>query len=191
MKNAVITILAPVVLSLGGWIAYDQLNKTPSDSGASSSGGTSYQTSGRTLDLSNREITEVGPDIYNSNGVTKLVLSGNHLKSLKSEMGRMTSLEILLLDHNQIEGSLIGEIRKMPLKTLDASYNKMTGIPAEIGQVTTLETLNYSYNKLTGLPNELANLKNNLKTFDLTGNPLSQDTLSKIRASLPGTNIIF
>jgi Leucine-rich repeat (LRR) protein len=79
----------------------------------------------------------------------------------------------------------------MPLVTLDVSYNNMTGVPAEIGQLNKLETLNYSYNKLTGLPNELANLKNNLKTFDLTGNPISQDTLSKLKSQLPNTTIIF
>ncbi len=104
----------------------------------------------------------------------------------------MTNLVIFKIDHNLLDGSLIGEIRQMAkLKVLDVSYNKMTGMPAEIGQLSNLETLNYSYNDITGLPNELANLKNNLKEFNLTGNPLSQDQISKLRASLPDTNIIF
>ena len=106
-------------------------------------------------------------------------------------MGRMTDLQVLKIDHNQLQGSLIAEIRMMPLVTLDVSYNNMTGMPAEIGQLNKLQTLNYSYNNLTGLPNELANLKNNLKTLDLTGNPISQSTLSNLKAELPNTNIIF
>jgi Leucine-rich repeat (LRR) protein len=60
-----------------------------------------------------------------------------------------------------------------------------------IGQLNKLVSLNYSYNKITGLPNELANLKNNLKTFNLTGNPLSQTIINNLKAELPNTNIIF
>lgn len=67
----------------------------------------------------------------------------------------------------------------------------MTGMPAEIGQLTNLETLNYSYKSITGLPNELANLKNNLKKFNLTGNPLSPEQISKLKTSLPNTTIVF
>ena len=106
-------------------------------------------------------------------------------------MGRMTDLQVLKLDHNILEGSLIAEVRLMPLTDLDVSYNNMTGMPAEIGQLNKLVTLNYSYNKITGLPNELANLKNNLKTFNLTGNPLSQSTVDKLKTELPNTTIIF
>lgn len=65
------------------------------------------------------------------------------------------------------------------------------GMPAEIGQLTNLETLNYSNNNITGLPDELENLKNNLKEFNLTGNPISQEQLIKVRAALPTTNIIL
>lgn len=104
----------------------------------------------------------------------------------------MNKLVVFKIDHNMLEGSLIGEIRQMSqLKTLDVSYNKMTGIPAEIGQLSNLETLNYSYNDISGLPNELSNLRNNLKEFDLTGNPLSQKQMAALRASLPNTTIVF
>lgn len=67
----------------------------------------------------------------------------------------------------------------------------MTGMPAEIGQLNKLQSLNYSYNNITGLPNELENLKSTLKEFNLTGNPLSPDTLEKLKEMLPNTKIIF
>ena len=144
------------------------------------------------LDLSNTGITKVDSSIYSKTDTTDLILSNNSIKTLPSEMGKMDNVVIFKIDHNLLDGSLIGEIRQMSkLKILDVSYNKMTGMPAEIGQLSNLETLNYSYNDITGLPNELANLKNNLKEFDLTGNPLSQDQISSLRASLPDTNIIF
>lgn len=195
MKNVVIGILVVVILGLGGWTVFDKNHNTPAPSSSGTPGTekelTSQTGGDKTLDLSRKGISEVGPSIYDKTGTVTLILSYNNLKSLKSEMGRMTSLQTLKLDHNLLEGSLIGEIRKMPLQTLDVSHNNMTGMPAEIGQLNQLQTLDYSYNKLTGLPNELANLKDNLKEFNLTGNPLSQDTISKLRASLPNTTIIF
>lgn len=144
------------------------------------------------LDLNNQGLASVGPDIYSKTNITDLILSNNSIKTLPSEMGKMTKVVNFKIDHNKLEGSLIGEIRQMAgLRTLDVSYNNMTGMPAEIGQLSNIVTLNYSYNNITGLPNELANLKNNLKEFNLTGNPLSQDTINKLKESLPNTTIIF
>ena len=123
---------------------------------------------------------------------TDLILSNNAIRSLPSEMGKMTNLITLKIDHNALEGSLIGEVRQMTkLKQLDVSHNNMTGIPAEIGQLSNLQVLDYSYNKIDGLPNELANLNKNLLEFRLTGNPLSQDKINKLKIDLPNTDIIF
>ena len=144
------------------------------------------------LDLSNSGLTKVTSDIYSKTNVTDLILSNNSIQTLPSEMGKMTNVIIFKIDHNILDGSLIAEIRQMSkLKQLDVSYNNMTGMPAEIGQLSNLEILNYSYNNIDGLPNELANLKNNLKVFNLTGNPLSQDKINKLKTELPNTNIIF
>lgn len=195
MKNAIIVILVAAVLCLGGWLVYDKVlsdnTSTTSDGTTTTTTSTKQPKSSNTLDLNDKGLTVVGSDVYNKTNTTVLILSNNNIQTLPSEMGRMTKLEEFKIDHNRLDGSLIGEIRKMPLKMLDVSYNNMTGMPAEIGQLNKLETLNYSYNKITGLPNELANLKNNLKEFNLTGNPLSQSTLDKIKAALPNTNILF
>lgn len=192
MKNIIIIVLSVAVLGLGGWAVYDKTN----DSGTSSSNstisgdGTVTTDSSNTLDLSGKGLTKVGADIYDKTGTTQLILSDNSLKTLPSEMGRMTRLEVLKLDHNLLEGSLIGEIRKMPLKVLDVSYNNMTGMPAEIGQLSKLEALNYSYNNIDTLPNEIGNLRQ-LKQLNLTGNPLSAQKIADLRAKLPNTQIIF
>ncbi len=144
------------------------------------------------LDLSNKGLTKVTTDVYGKTGTTELILSNNSIQTLPSEMGKMTNVRVFKIDHNVLDGSLIGEIRQMSkLKQLDVSYNNMTGMPAEIGQLSNLESLNYSFNKIDGLPNELANLKNNLKEFNLTGNPLSQEKINKLKASLPNTTILF
>jgi Leucine-rich repeat (LRR) protein len=64
----------------------------------------------------------------------------------------------------------------------------MTGVPAEIGRLTSLETLDLSDNQLTGLPMELGNLKQ-LKVLDLSGNPYSEQDLAKIEKELTNTEI--
>lgn len=192
MKSAIIVILAVAVIGIGGYVLYSQ-NQSANETGATdnSTSSDSSISSGQTLDLSNRGLTEVGSEIYNKTDTVVLILSNNNLKSLKSEMGKMTKVEVLKLNHNLLEGSLIAEIRKMPLKELDASNNNLTGVPAEIGQLSKLKTLDFSNNKITGLPNELANLQDTLKIFNLSGNPISQETINRLKASLPNTEIIF
>ena len=62
----------------------------------------------------------------------------------------------------------------------------MTGVPAEIGQLSKLEVLDLSNNQLTGLPNELGNLKN-LKTLNISGNDYSTVDLNSIIEKLPAS----
>lgn len=193
MKNIVVTVLAVIVLALGGWIVLDKTRKTnnpSSNSPVASDTSGSTASNAKVLDYSHHNLSKVGSDIYNQTDATTLILSYNNLTSLPSQLGNMGMLQVLKVDHNQLQGSLIAEIRKMPLTTLDASYNNMTGIPAEIGQLTQLQTLNYSYNKIDTLPNEIANLKQ-LKTLNLTGNPLSAGKISQLKAELPNTTVLF
>lgn len=187
----VIGILIALLIAGAVYLGFKSTNN---DTSTGSTAQTLQPASSNTtvLDLSGKGLTQVTSDIYGKTNTTDLFLSNNSIKTLPSEMGKMTKLVLFKIDHNLLEGSLIGEIRQMmQLKTLDVSYNNMTGMPAEIGQLSKLETLNYSHNNITGLPNELSNLKNNLKVFNLTGNPLSQEYINKLKASLPNTNIIF
>jgi Leucine-rich repeat (LRR) protein len=192
-KNAVITILAIIVLGFGGWAIYSHTKHTTNPYSSSGS-GTSQTTQGasdaKVLDYSHQGLSSVGPSIYNQTDATQLILSYNSLKSLPSQMGNLDKLQVLKVDHNLLQGALIAEIRKMPLVSLDVSYNSMTGIPAEIGQLSHLQTLNYSYNNINTVPNEIANLKQ-LKTLNLTGNPFTSSQISKLKSELPNTTIIF
>lgn len=165
---------------------------TTSTSGAGTEANVKSSANAKVLDLSNSGLTKVTSDIYGKTATTDLILSNNNIQTLPSEMGKMVNVVVFKIDHNILDGSLIGEIRQMSkLKILDVSDNNMTGMPAEIGQLSNLETLDYSNNKITGLPNELSHLKNSLKEFNLTGNPLSQAQISKLKTELPNTNIIF
>jgi Leucine-rich repeat (LRR) protein len=193
MKKYLTVILIITVLLIGGWIIYDRTkhkSTTANSYGSNSSQLNTAANGTAVLDYSHHNLTSINSDIYSQINATQLILSYNSLSSLPSQMGNMDKLQVLKVDHNLLEGSLIGELRKMPLISLDASYNNMTGVPAEIGQLSSLQTLNYSYNKITAFPNEMANIKQ-LKTLNITGNPLSSSTVSKLKTELPNTNIIF
>lgn len=193
--GAIVTFLVAAGIFLGfnlGKNNKDINNTSTTTTGSDTSPATKSSANAKVLDLSNKGLVKVTSDVYSKTATTDLILSNNSIKTLPSEMGKMTNVVVFKIDHNILEGSLIGEIRQMSrLKHLDVSYNNMTGMPAEIGQLSNLEVLNYSHNNITGLPNELANLKNNLKEFNLTGNPLSQETINKLKTQLPNTVVIF
>ena len=132
------------VLVIGGIFLGINIGKNKKDStGASITGSTSSNTKSSSnavvLDLSNKGLTKVTSDVYSKATTTDLILSNNSIQTLPSEMGKMTNVVLFKIDHNILVGSLIGEIRQMPrLKLLDVSYNKMTGMPAEIGQLSNL-----------------------------------------------------
>ena len=189
----ILATLAFTGLVLFGYIKYNSSkDDTKTTNQSQSSNSSNDANSGTTLDISNQGITKLDPSVYGKTTTTQLILSNNSLSTLPSEMGKMTNLTILKLDHNLLEGSLIGEIRQVTqLRVLDASYNNMTGVPAEIGQLSKLESLNLSNNKITALPNEIKNLQNNLKLLDLTGNDLSGEQVANLRLALPTTTVIF
>lgn len=142
VKNILLVVLVLAVAGMGGWIVYDKtkhgtLPHVPSV--ISVAGGIVAPQA--VLDFSHQNLTSVGANIYDQTNATQLILSYNNLTSLPSQLGNMDKLQVLKVDHNQLQGALIAEIRKMPLVTLDASHNDMTGIPAEIGQLNQLQML--------------------------------------------------
>ncbi len=52
------------------------------------------------------------------------------------------------------------------------SYNQITEIPPEIGQLKQINWLNFTYNQITTLPEELLQLQT-LQELDLKGNPIN------------------
>ena len=131
-------------------------------------------------------------DQYNNVNVNILDLSNQGLASIPMNVFTYTNLEELNVSNNLLTGAIQSQIGNLKnLRVLNASYNKMTGVPAEVGQLQNLEVLDLSYNQLTGLPNELGNLQK-LKTLNLVGNNYSQQDLDYIRSKLPASvNIIL
>ena len=160
VKKIIIVLIVLAVATLGYFQYTNSSSPTETKSPAASSG--------KTIDLSNKNVSEVSKDLLDNSSVTTLNVSGNNIK-----------------------GALPAEIRKLiNLEVLNASDNDMTGIPAEIGQLSKLRIANFANNDISGLPQEIGNLKN-LETLDLRGNPnVSRQDLSQIRSQIPNATVL-
>lgn len=163
MKN-IFLILFFIVL-VGGATYALQGNKTNFNEGDDGVvNGTTLVSARKTLDLSDKGLTQVPEYVFSNNSIEKLDLS-----------------------NNKLTGALPAEVRHLQnLKILDLSNNQFTGVPAEIGQLKNLEVLDLSNNSITGLPYELGNLQN-LKILYLSGNDYSEQDFNIIRESLPSS----
>jgi Leucine-rich repeat (LRR) protein len=118
---------------------------------------------------------------------TTLNMSNRGLLRVPDDVFKQTSVEVLDISHNKLEGALQAEVRHLTkLRVLDMSNNRFTGVPAEVGQLVYLEVLDLSNNPITGLPYEIGNLRN-LKTLDLRGTNYATSDLEIIRKGLPSS----
>ncbi len=125
-----------------------------------------------TLDLSEKNITKLPPEIGQLTNLTRLYLHSNQLTSLPPEIGQLTNLTTLSLSINQLT-SLPPEIGQLTnLTGLHLNSNQLTSLPPEIGQLTNLTTLYLHSNQLASLPPEIGQLAN-LSVFTLFNNQLT------------------
>ncbi|KAG6637126.1 probable LRR receptor-like serine/threonine-protein kinase At1g53430 [Carya illinoinensis] len=103
-------------------------------------------------------------------------ITGIQLKSLNltgvlpAEFGELTNLRILDLTHNYINGSIPTSFAQLPLVNLPLLGNRISGVPSEIGNISSLEELILEDNLLKGpLPESFGNLSN-LRRLLLSGN---------------------
>lgn len=133
----------------------------------------SYSQRKTTLDLSNKEIEELPPEIGRLTNLKELDLSGNTLTELPIEIGQLTNLEILKLSENRLTRFPKNFAHLQKLTILDLSNNQLYLVPGEITSLKHLKGLNLSTNYLVDFPNEIGNLVN-LTTLDISKNRLSQ-----------------
>ena len=120
------------------------------------------------LDLEQTGLTNLPPAIGQLPQLTHLWLNDNPLPALPSEIGGLTNLLYLNAD-----------------RTL------LTQLPQGIGSLSNLKWLRLNNNQLTAMPPDMTGLAKNLKVLYLIGNPIPLEEQKRIRAALPGCNVIF
>ena len=111
------------------------------------------------LDLVDIGLTGAVPaEVGRLSALEELDLNDNQLTSLPAEIGQLTLLETLNLRGNQLT-SVPAEIGQLTaLLLLDLEENQLTSLPAEIGQLTALDQLSLVGNQLTSVPAEIGQL---------------------------------
>lgn len=122
-----------------------------------------------------------------------LFLNRTNLKYIPEDFNDLNQLRWLNLEGNpklDLEKS-IPILSSIPtLKVLNLSWGEYEELPASIGMLAELEELFLNDNTLKTIPKELYKLKQ-LRTLDLTANPLPQKEVDALRAALANTKIYF
>eukprot|EP00741_Cyanophora_paradoxa_P004875 tig00000841_g4730.t1 len=127
----------------------------------------------RELDLGYNKLTRIpGAELAKLTNLEKLWLQSNQLTALPPEIDRLAALKVLNVDGNQLT-ALPPEIGRLAaLQGLWVENNQLTALPPEIGRLSILQALDVRGNKLTALPPEIGRLAA-LKVLYVDGNPLT------------------
>ena len=130
----------------------------------------------------------VGKEIVAGNA-KELKLSGLGISDL-SPLQSLNFLETIDLSSNDI--SNIYHIGVCPsserITSLNLAGNKISDV-SPLNSLKNLETLNLANNEISSVLN-LMNMSN-LKTLDLSGNPLTEEQIKNLRESIPNCEVIF
>jgi len=137
------------------------------------------------------QMTSLPQSIIQLQNLQHLYVNQNALKSVPENIGQLINLSQLELSFNRLTNlpETFGQLTN--LEELYLYQNQLTNLPETFGQLTKMQTLDLGYNQLTSLPPTIANLKDNLKTLNLFGNPISEEEKARIRSWLPNTTISF
>lgn len=120
------------------------------------------------LNLSNKELTEIPQEIFLCTNLKKLKLSNNQLTKIPLSICKLHKLEVLDLSNNKLSQLHAGIFRLEQLKTLVLSNNQIKSLPKQINNLKQLKVLILQQNgiesidNLTILPNlEKLNINHN------------------------------
>ena len=144
------------------------------------------------LDLRQRGLTELGPEIGCLKKLMTLLLDDNQLAALPVELGNLANLQVLSLKNNYITTLPVELGNLANLRELVLSENRLTALPVEIGKLANLELLGLRNNQFTAFPVEIYKLTSlgrlNLHGNQLTSLPIEINKLTNLHMLLLGSN---
>ena len=142
--------------------------------------GIKYLTKLQDLNLSFNQLTQEGiRSVCQLTGLRKLEIAAN-LTDIPFEIKYLTKLQDLRFSDNYLTQEGIRNICQLSgLRKLDLSWNGLTNLPSEIGNLEELQVFDLMTNQLTKLPAEIMNLKR-LQDLHLSWNFLKQNAVRSI-----------
>jgi len=138
--------------------------------GKTARGGKADSSDEMTIDLSEKQLTELPVGDLDMKATT-LDISSNKLTQLPAEVGNLTSLVKLDGNSNAIT-TLPAELTKcVKLESLELYSNKLKELPKALGELKSLKLLNVFNNVLKKLPDDLGSLAN-LEEVNIAANKL-------------------
>lgn len=134
----------------------------------------------RELSLDNLDIEELPASVGKLTNLDYLFLELNQLDDLPDEIGNLKYLKRLYLNDNFFKHFPESICNLQNLRELRLEHNKIEQITPQIWQLENLEVLHLSYNRLTTLPSEISQLKK-LRRVWLVGNHFSGAEKVKIK----------
>lgn len=140
-----------------------------------------------TLSIGDNELTEVPEAIGDLSGLADLSLYGNRLRDLPRSLARLPLTFLHLGDHEWAEPpSVLGEIHT--LETLWIASPSLERLPVEIVKLPRLKALMLWHSNVAEVPPELFEATH-LRELRISGNPLPDGTIEKLKEALPGCAI--
>ncbi|TPX33866.1 hypothetical protein SmJEL517_g03373 [Synchytrium microbalum] len=123
------------------------------------------------VNLSQRDLTELPPEIALLTSKERLGLSSNRLTNLPFEFKSLRKLRYLNLKSNQLREvpQILCEMEH--LEILDISRNKIRRLPTSFGKLMNLRVLSVARNRLVELPKYIGDMRE-LKVLKLEYNPI-------------------
>ncbi|NTU98829.1 hypothetical protein HGA64_02380 [Candidatus Falkowbacteria bacterium] len=143
------------------------------------------------FDVSNNLLTGALPsEIGKWKKLTLLDVSDNKMTGIPAEIGQLTELSSLDYSNNMLDTMPNEIVGLKKLKTFSLAGNLYRDVPSQLLQMPNLGLLDLSRNKLAVLPEDLSGWKN-LRVLIVGGNPLSATDLSRLKKSLPDTQVVY
>ncbi|MBS0605364.1 MAG: leucine-rich repeat domain-containing protein [Parachlamydiales bacterium] len=125
------------------------------------------------LDLNDKGLQSVPPEILFFPNLTHLNLSGNQLIAIPPEIRSLTHLQEINLSHNELSEFPHEICHLLELKKVNLNGNLIGILPSLIEQLTSLESLSLCENQFERVPLEAASLPN-LRELVLSHNWIKQ-----------------
>ncbi|MBC1196306.1 leucine-rich repeat protein [Microcystis aeruginosa BLCCF158] len=110
------------------------------------------------LDLSDRNLTEIPPEIPQLTSLKRLDLNNNQIREIPEALAQLTSLQYLYLSDNQIREIPEALTHLTSLQYLNLRNNQISEIPEALTHLTSLQELDLSNNQISEIPEALAQL---------------------------------